>query len=66
MISSLFKILAAIIKYILSPQYRKRKKEKEKDDYDEAIAENNLDDLSDGLSDSFDRVPDRKGDSNSR
>ena len=61
----LLKILAAMIQYMLSPQYRKRKKEKEKDKFDEALAEDDNITFSDSLSDSFDRVSDKKSDNNS-
>ena len=41
----------------------KSKEEKEKDRFDEALEEDDYIDLSDSLSDSFDRVPDEKSDS---
>ena len=43
----------------------KSKEEKEKDKFDEALAKDDHITLSDSLSDSFDRVSDRKDDSNS-
>lgn len=59
----LLTIILELLSFVL--KRGKSKEQKEKDKFDEALAEDDHIALSDSLSDSFDRVPDKKDDSNS-